>query len=755
MTKYILIAGLAFYGLTFVTIFWVTFLQMESSRPGAAYVINYHTQEKVWQPDFKAFDLYSKTRHQAIIEPSHNQIAHSAHEEAKKNNPEAATSFELEVAYGQYWDRLFSDADYAGSAPSVTQGNEAYTEAVCWHCHSQFVRPLTYENYRWGPTSQIGEGAHENPSRYGTRRIGPDLSREGNFRSDDWHYAHFNDPRYTVPQSVMAPYGGISRYWHQVKQARRNTIQEEVYQEMESLNTEHKGLSDMGRAAKGFQALDRMMADYAAADEEVWLLWKGTQGANVGGKPIVRVAKKPQSRVRDLVAYVQTRGIGIGITKKTDDLFQKLPKESGEKDSSWQKYIRKLEFSAGRWRLQGGSPRPLSRPEYVLAPAELKAAAPAQGADFAETDRFNALQDRYDYSVNRGAKLFMKKCSGCHGGLDESGDAFDFDLAQKESLKLIGNGYGPAAAWLVPEPRNFHLAAWPQNQAAEKGKQAQVLMPFERGSEVGAYKNRSGDLEIPLARPSDLHHTIRNGMAPSSMPAWPFLTDWEIWDLVNFIMFLGDGEALIQKYISFGMNPEQASAKVPSYYNIDAVQKAFSLSNKLPELIAKPNLDSAGIGELLSSAANGKELSGKTKENYAAAYWAKKFPNQIVLDGTPWKTHELVLIGQKIFSMQEAAVSTGDPTPDCKSCHGPDGDSWGARRGEMLNAHGFAARNYYSGQFKLGASRDGIYRAMRYGIANTLMNAQINDTWTALESIALAEFVLDKRNQGVFGIEDN
>ena len=83
------------------------------------------------------------------------------------------------------------------------QGRDLYGKNICWHCHSDFVRPVNGEEYRWGPVSQAGEYAWDLPHFFGTRRTGPDLHREGGLRSDDWHYAHFFDPRFTVPRSVM------------------------------------------------------------------------------------------------------------------------------------------------------------------------------------------------------------------------------------------------------------------------------------------------------------------------------------------------------------------------------------------------------------------------------------------------------------------------------------------------------------------------------------------------------------------------
>jgi mono/diheme cytochrome c family protein len=43
----------------------------------------------------------------------------------------------------------------------------------------------------------------ETPAILGTKRMGPDLSQEGGEHPDDWHTAHFSNPRYTRPMSLM------------------------------------------------------------------------------------------------------------------------------------------------------------------------------------------------------------------------------------------------------------------------------------------------------------------------------------------------------------------------------------------------------------------------------------------------------------------------------------------------------------------------------------------------------------------------
>lgn len=82
-------------------------------------------------------------------------------------------------------------------------GRKVYIREGCWYCHSQYIRPVTGEDNRWGPVSQAGEYAYDIPHLFGTRRIGPDLTRVGRKYGDDWHVAHHWEPRAVVPDSIM------------------------------------------------------------------------------------------------------------------------------------------------------------------------------------------------------------------------------------------------------------------------------------------------------------------------------------------------------------------------------------------------------------------------------------------------------------------------------------------------------------------------------------------------------------------------
>ena len=81
-------------------------------------------------------------------------------------------------------------------------GRKIYVDNGCTYCHTQFIRHID-----WGlgaeRVAQSGDYISEQPHLLGTERTGPDLSQEGGEHPDDWHAAHFTNPRFTRPESVM------------------------------------------------------------------------------------------------------------------------------------------------------------------------------------------------------------------------------------------------------------------------------------------------------------------------------------------------------------------------------------------------------------------------------------------------------------------------------------------------------------------------------------------------------------------------
>lgn len=81
-------------------------------------------------------------------------------------------------------------------------GRAIYIANGCVYCHSQTVRSID-----WGlgaeRIAQAGDYVGDRPILLGSQRTGPDLSQEGGEHPDDWQIAHFINPRYTRPNSIM------------------------------------------------------------------------------------------------------------------------------------------------------------------------------------------------------------------------------------------------------------------------------------------------------------------------------------------------------------------------------------------------------------------------------------------------------------------------------------------------------------------------------------------------------------------------
>lgn len=88
-------------------------------------------------------------------------------------------------------------------------GRIIYIANGCVYCHSQSIRTID-----WGlgaeRIAQAGDYVADYPILLGSQRTGPDLSQDGGEHPDDWHIAHFNNPRFTRPLSIMPTFGFLN-----------------------------------------------------------------------------------------------------------------------------------------------------------------------------------------------------------------------------------------------------------------------------------------------------------------------------------------------------------------------------------------------------------------------------------------------------------------------------------------------------------------------------------------------------------------
>jgi cytochrome c oxidase cbb3-type subunit 2 len=84
-------------------------------------------------------------------------------------------------------------------------GRAVYMANGCVYCHSQSIRTIDWD-LGAERIAQAGDYLGDRPILLGSERTGPDLSQEGGEHPDDWHVAHFTNPRYTRPSSIMPPF---------------------------------------------------------------------------------------------------------------------------------------------------------------------------------------------------------------------------------------------------------------------------------------------------------------------------------------------------------------------------------------------------------------------------------------------------------------------------------------------------------------------------------------------------------------------
>ena len=197
--------------------------------------------------------------------------------------------------------------------PVQQLGRRVYLREGCWYCHSQYVRPVTGETRRWGPVSEAGEYAYDVPHLFGTRRIGPDLTRVGLKYGDEWHLAHFFNPRMLTPESIMAPFRGLFA----MPNAPIKIVDDEAgNRTLEKTETTQKLFDfDSKEQIKLTPNADGLLFVPMQAHDKFPLIW--TPNKEYTGDTVKIAAETDE--LRALIAYVQKLGMNRG---KWRDLFE-------------------------------------------------------------------------------------------------------------------------------------------------------------------------------------------------------------------------------------------------------------------------------------------------------------------------------------------------------------------------------------------------------------------------------------------------
>lgn len=399
-------------------------------------------------------------------------------------------------------------------------GMQVYKDQVCWHCHSQYVRPVNQEDRRFGPVSQPGESARDKPHLFGTRRIGPDLSREGGLRSDDWQLAHLWNPRATIGASVMPGFTWLFR---------DHPSQDEVATLLGDWDYDGDGVISALDAVVGSPPSDpSVLARIKGADTRGLtssLYRQSDTGADLkAGADGKRAYKDEFTQVKDetgrwsdvadgvvsdrdggplastealdVVSYLQRLGTAIGPWRQPQGAstpvrpVQSNPPKKGVKvtwtDSTGA--AQETEIPDGVMPRRARERR-LGGKAYEAASAERRQQAKDLELEYAAVmAAWRKANPEWDTRLSEGKRLYQEHCAPCHGEQ--------------------GRGNGLAARFLNPRPRDF--------------TQAQYRY---RHTQAG---------NLPLH--GDIYRTLWRGLPGSAMmPGFRWLGDDNLWYLVDYV----------------------------------------------------------------------------------------------------------------------------------------------------------------------------------------------------------------------------
>jgi cytochrome c oxidase cbb3-type subunit I/II len=340
---------------------------------------------------------------------------------------------------------------------SEQRGRVIYGREGCAYCHTEQVRSLAADVRRFGAPTEPWETKYDYPQLWGTRRIGPDLSREFNLHSPDWQLTHLFNPRLVVRDSVMPPYPWL--FDGSPNQPTQEGLDVLAY------------LQSLGRARQ-LSGFDRQTLTASAQLESVDMAMSNEPSARAtppavpvamfGGYSLSAPVLHPASDPNDLQEEV-IRGAAIfaancatchGSAGKGDGKASAslLPKPAN---------LTAARFSDERlssvlWNGVAGS----AMPPWRQLPAEDLRALVAYIQSLHAAD----LRPGEPATANLvlGKALFVATCSNCHGE--------------------IGAGNGPAAGALAPAPTNFHLKQPTEERAwnvLENGVPGTAMPPWK------------------------------------------------------------------------------------------------------------------------------------------------------------------------------------------------------------------------------------------------------------------------------------
>ncbi len=280
-----------------------------------------------------------------------------------------------------------------GLSVSEERGRLIYSRDGCAYCHTQQIRYLAADVSRFGAPTLAWETRFDYPQLWGTRRIGPDLSREGSVRSADWQLSHLYSPRALVTGSVMPAFPSL------FEGAPDRPTQEgrDLLAYLESLGRGRELAGPEGEARARAAGMERM--EFASAV----LNASPAKTRREGAHPVLAVL---HDRGRGMEIYVKNcagchgaRGEGDGAGAPG---LHPRPVNLAEHEYA----LDRLSFAL--WNGVAGTAMPAWRD---LSQSDLSAVADVVRAFYAER-REPAIPPNV---IELGAHVYEARCAQCHG----------------------------------------------------------------------------------------------------------------------------------------------------------------------------------------------------------------------------------------------------------------------------------------------------------------------------------------------------
>src|SRR6266576_227821 len=313
---------------------------------------------------------------------------------------------------------------------SEQRGRVIYGREGCAYCHTEQIRSLAADVRRFGAPTEAWETKYDYPQLWGTRRIGPDLSREFNLHTPDWQLIHLFNPRLVVRDSVMPPYPWL--FSGSANQPTQEGLDVLAY--IQSLGRARQ-LSGFDRQTLASSVQPETPDMAMASEPSARATPPAVPIAMIGGYSLSAAVLHPASDPDDLQEEVSRGGTlfaancaschgsaGRGDGKASASLLPKPANLTAARFSDER-------LSSVLWNGVAGS----AMPPWRQLPTEDLRALIAYIQSLSDPGATARMQE----AAGLGKALFAATCASCHG--------------------VTGEGNGPAAGALAPAPTNFHL----------------------------------------------------------------------------------------------------------------------------------------------------------------------------------------------------------------------------------------------------------------------------------------------------------